>query len=67
MTTEPRRVNWQYPVERLSGTEIDNEEALDFMGRNGWELVTVLYVSGNTYLTAFLKRPFPRTEGPVDA
>lgn len=47
---------WEYRVEKLSQVQISNQ--LNFMGKEGWELVTVFHDADAEYpYECFLKRP----------
>ncbi|MEZ5300160.1 MAG: hypothetical protein R3F11_05770 [Verrucomicrobiales bacterium] len=46
---------WEHTVERLPATK-DPGDLLAVLGREGWELVTVLQVAGSDQLTYFFKR-----------
>jgi len=46
---------WEYRVEQLSQVQIANQ--LNFMGKDGWELVTVFHKPDDEYpYECFLKR-----------
>lgn len=52
--------NWQYRVFVNAGDDTPEiQEALDFLGREGWELVTVetLGEAGDSSTRLYLKRP----------
>ncbi len=47
---------WEYRVEHLSQVQMANQ--LNFMGKDGWELVTVFFNPEAEYpYDCFLKRP----------
>jgi hypothetical protein len=47
---------WEYRVEHLSQIQVANQ--LNFMGKEGWELVTVFHVPDAEYpYECFFKRP----------
>ncbi len=49
---------WEYRVEPLSQVQIANQ--LNFMGKDGWELVTVVFNGDDEYpYQCFLKRSKP--------
>lgn len=47
---------WEYRVEHLSEVQVANQ--LNFMGKEGWELVTVFHAPDAEYpYECFFKRP----------
>jgi len=56
--SESQSNGWEYRVENLSQVQIGNQ--LNFMGKDGWELVTVIHNPGGEYpYECYLKRPIP--------
>lgn len=53
---ETKSSNWEYRVEHLSQMQMANQ--LNFMGKDGWDLVSVLRNDDAEYpYECFLKRP----------
>jgi len=53
---ETKVPNWEYRVEHLSQVQMANQ--LNFMGKDGWELISVLPNPDAEYpYDCFLKRP----------
>ena len=51
---------WEYRVELLADEQVKNQ--LDFIGREGWELIEILWKPGAPYpYQAFFKRARPET------
>ncbi len=52
-------MKWEYKAEQLAGVQIDNQ--LNFLGKDGWELVQVIHQAENEYpFLCLLKRPLKR-------
>ncbi|MFQ5509423.1 MAG: hypothetical protein ACE5FN_08800 [Leptospirillia bacterium] len=48
--------SWEYRIEHLSQVQVANQ--LNFMGKDGWELITVFHKEDAEYpYECFLKRP----------
>lgn len=47
-------IKWEYTILMLDGR---NEEKLNELGNEGWELVSVTTESEDRYATAYLKKP----------
>lgn len=49
---------WEYLVVELKGQKYtDDNDELDRLGQNGWELVTVLFAEGAQFPVGYFKQP----------
>jgi hypothetical protein len=52
-------MKWEYKAEELAEVQIDNQ--LNFLGKDGWELVQVIYQAEKDYpFLCLLKKPVGR-------